>query len=225
MAKTSPAAKHEDPILDAISRHNERFRLFCALSDRAEVEDRAETKADKAATEAASNAEGEALEALIATAPQTIAGLRAAIEHLVQFDEGSEPVASGRFLGALLKSPLLAGGTKEAAPIAQVDEVNTELEARRNRFNALYCRWLQGRAAIVSPEADPSDEATDKLAEALGSTERELLMADVPDAEMIWKKMEVLEHFLSADLLATRSITALACIKEDLMSHGIGRGD
>ena len=61
MAKASLDAKGEDPILEAISRHNERFRLFCALSDRAEVEGRAETKADEAATEAASNAETEAV--------------------------------------------------------------------------------------------------------------------------------------------------------------------
>jgi hypothetical protein len=40
---------------------------------------------------AASNAETEAVEALIATAPQTIAGLRAAIEHLAKYDDGCEP--------------------------------------------------------------------------------------------------------------------------------------
>jgi hypothetical protein len=30
------------------------------------------------------------------------------IEYLVQYDEGCEPVASGRFLKTLLKSPMLA---------------------------------------------------------------------------------------------------------------------
>jgi hypothetical protein len=108
MAKTSPAAKHEDPIFDAISHHDERFRLFCALSDRHDVEGRPETKADKAATEVASTAETEAVEALIATAPQTIAGLRAAIEHLAKYDDGSEPVASGRFLRALMNELAIA---------------------------------------------------------------------------------------------------------------------
>ena len=133
------ATSVEDPIFEAISCHDQRFRLFCALSNRAEVEDRPETKADKAATEAALNAETEAFEVLIATAPYTRSARsdRAPRRH----DEGSEPVASGRFLEALLKSPLLADRTSEAAPMAHSEEVNAELEARRNRFNTLYCRW------------------------------------------------------------------------------------
>jgi hypothetical protein len=40
MVKASSAAKGDGPIFEAISRHNERFRLFSALSNRAEVEDR-----------------------------------------------------------------------------------------------------------------------------------------------------------------------------------------
>jgi hypothetical protein len=163
MAKTSSATKGEDPIFEAISRRNERFRLFSALSDRHDVEGRGETRADKAATEAASNAETEAVEALIATAPQTIAGLRAAIKHLAKYDDGCEPVASGRFLRALMKSPLLAGGTSEAAPIAKVGDDKEEKErlaqlAKREHFDRLYARWLVAGASLEAP-GDDSDEA------------------------------------------------------------------
>jgi hypothetical protein len=37
----------------------------------------------------------------------------AAIEHLVKYDEGCVPEASGDFLATLLKSPLFAGGVAD----------------------------------------------------------------------------------------------------------------
>jgi hypothetical protein len=42
-------------------------------------------------------AEEDAADALIATAPVTLAGMRGAIEHIVKYDEGCEPVASAIF--------------------------------------------------------------------------------------------------------------------------------
>jgi hypothetical protein len=47
---------------------------------------------------------------LTSTAPTTIAGLSAAVAWLLEVDEGSIPVRSGRFLRTLARSPLLAGG-------------------------------------------------------------------------------------------------------------------
>jgi hypothetical protein len=234
MAKASSAAKGEDPIFDAISRHNERFRLFSALSDRADVEDRAETKADKAATEAASSAETEAVEALIATAPQTIEGLRAAIEHLSRYDEGSEPVVSGRFLRALVNSPLLADGAAGPAPVALVDDDREERErlaqlAKRNHFDQLYARWLGARASLEAPGGDESDEAMGAKQDALNEAARQFLAIPAFLDWMIWKKWEVLEFDLNEDALAgkaadNRTIMALGCIKADLISLGIGNG-
>jgi hypothetical protein len=64
---------------------------------------------DPKADEAASIAETEAIEDLLATAPKTILGLRAAIEYLAHYDSGCEPTASGRFIKAALKSPVLSG--------------------------------------------------------------------------------------------------------------------
>jgi hypothetical protein len=231
MAKASLDAKGEDPILEAISRHNERFRLFCALSDRAEAQGRAETKADEAATEAASNAEIEAVEALIATAPQTIAGQRAAIEHLAKYDDGCEPVASGRFLRALMNSQLLAGGTREAAPIAQVDDDKEEKErvaqlAKRDHFDRLYARWLEARASLEAP-GDDSDEAMSAKQDALDEAARQFLIVPASLDWMIWKKWEVLEFDLTEDVLAgkaadNRTIAALGCLKADILRFGFG---
>jgi hypothetical protein len=233
MAKASSDAKGEDPILDAISRHNPRFRLFCALSDRADVENRTSTKADKVATEAASEAETEALEALIGTAPHTIAGLRAAIEHLAKYDDGCEPVASGRFLRALMNSPLLAGGAREAAPKAQVEGDREERErlaqlAKRELFVRLYARWLGARASLETFD-DDSDEVMNAKQEALDEAARQFLAMPAFFDWMIWKKREVLEFDLNEDALAgkradNRTIVALASIKADLMSLGIGKG-
>jgi hypothetical protein len=234
MAKASSAAKGEDPIFDAISRHNERFRLFCALSDRHDVEGRTETKADKAATEAASSAETEAVEALIATAPQTIEGLRAAIEHLSRYDEGSEPVVSGRFLRALMNSPLLAVGAREGAPMAQVEGDREERErlaqlAKREQFDRLYARWLECRASLASLDDVASDDVMDAKQDALDEAAREFLAMSAFLDWMIWKKWEVLEFDLNEDVLAgkhadNRTVVALASIKADLMSLGIGNG-
>jgi hypothetical protein len=234
MAKTSSGAKGEDPIFDAISRHDERFRLFCALSDRHDVEGRPETKADKAATEAASTAETEAVEALIATPPQTIAGLRAAIEHLAKYDDGSEPVASGRFLRALMNSPLLAVGAREGAPMAQVEGDREERErlaqlAKRELFDRLYARWLECRASLAAWRDDDSDALMDAKQDALDEAAREFLAMPAFLDWMIWKKWEVLEFDLNEDVFAgkhadNRTVVALASIKADLMSLGIGKG-
>jgi hypothetical protein len=234
MAKASSDAQGEDPILDAISRHNQRFRLFCALSDRADVENRTATKADKAATEAASEAETEALEALIGTAPHTIAGLRAAIEHLAKYDDGCEPVASGRFLRALMNSPLLAGDAREAAPKAQAEGHREERErlaqlAKRELFDRLYARWLECRASLAAWHDDDSDASMDAKQDALDEAAREFLAMPAFLDWMIWKKWEVLEFDLNEDVLAgkhadNRTVVALASIKADLMSLGIGKG-
>jgi hypothetical protein len=45
----------------------------------------------------------DAADELIGTAPTTIAGMHAAIAHLVQYDEGCEPLACGRFLATLFE--------------------------------------------------------------------------------------------------------------------------
>lgn len=102
-----------DPIFAAIERHRAAFALYadlCARTDEAaaEQEGREITQVEREAFATAGVDETESRDALIATAPTTIAGLRTAIDHLVKFDSGCLPDTSGYFLATLLKSPLLA---------------------------------------------------------------------------------------------------------------------
>ena len=81
----------------------------CDLADgvRAKKEGREVTQTDRAAHEAAGDAEIEALEALVETAPTTKAGAPAAIEWLNEYDRGCEPREVGHFAMTFLRSPVL----------------------------------------------------------------------------------------------------------------------
>jgi hypothetical protein len=97
-SKGSSDDVEDDPIFAVIDRHR------AANAARNAIDGDVDPKADGLA----SIAEKEAIEDLITTAPKTILGLRAAIEYLAHYDSGCEPTASGRFIKALLKSPVLA---------------------------------------------------------------------------------------------------------------------
>ncbi len=75
------------------------------------MDGREASDADRAAR-AANRAETEASNALIAIAPTTLAGMRAAIAWFVQYDDGCIPETSGRFLAILFKSLLLDDGAR-----------------------------------------------------------------------------------------------------------------
>lgn len=102
-----------DPIFAAIARHKaawDAFGIACAATDEvlAKQQGRKITPADIAADEAAVEVERQALEDMIEVVPQTAAGMRAAIAHMVYIERGCVPEMGGRFLTALLESPLLA---------------------------------------------------------------------------------------------------------------------
>jgi hypothetical protein len=112
-----------DPIFAAIERHKATWTGYMDLSDRtddvaAEEEGWRATQADREACDAASDAETECMDALLATVPMTAAGARAAIAYLVRFDDECMPDMSGRFLATLLKSPLLAETADRAPAVA-----------------------------------------------------------------------------------------------------------
>jgi hypothetical protein len=102
-----------DPIFAAIEQHARDWARYVDLSIRndcvaAEQDGRTITQEDEAAFKAAGLTADESLAALKVTAPTTLAGMRAAIEHFVEFDKGCIPEDSGYFLATLLRSPLLA---------------------------------------------------------------------------------------------------------------------
>ena len=106
------AVAGNDPIFAAIERHKAAWSAFlptCDLTDEvlAKQQGREVSEADEAAHEAADDAESEALDALVETAPTTKAGARAAIEWLIEYNRGCEPRDIGRFAMTLLRSPVL----------------------------------------------------------------------------------------------------------------------
>jgi hypothetical protein len=97
--KGSSEDVEDDPISVAIDRHRAANAAWNAIDG----------DVDPKADGLASIAEKEAIEDLITTPPETILGLRAAIEYLAHYDSGCEPTASCRFIKAALKSPVLSG--------------------------------------------------------------------------------------------------------------------
>jgi hypothetical protein len=88
--KGSSEDVEDDPISVAIDRHRAANAAWNAIDG----------DVDPKADGLASIAEKEAIEDLITTPPETILGLRAAIEYLAHYDSGCEPTASGRFMKA-----------------------------------------------------------------------------------------------------------------------------
>jgi hypothetical protein len=92
------AIKPLDPTFDAIEQHRLQLNALRQIED---------CSADLDAFEAASAAEGEALDALCSTPPTTIAGARAAIEHVMAIEDAQQVPAARAYLENLLASPLL----------------------------------------------------------------------------------------------------------------------
>jgi hypothetical protein len=72
------------------------------------VEGEQEGTKEKLAYIEANAAADDALEAFLATPPTTLAGLRAALEYVVEVDSGCLPDNGGRIAERLLRSPLFA---------------------------------------------------------------------------------------------------------------------
>ena len=99
-----------DPIFAAIERHKAAWGAFVETVDPLDnVEGEQEGTKEEAAYMEANDAADEALEAFLATPPTTLAGLRAALEYVVEVDSGCMPDNGGRIIAILLRSPVFAG--------------------------------------------------------------------------------------------------------------------
>jgi hypothetical protein len=106
-----------DPIFSAIERHKAAWSAFLETVDPLDnVEGEQEGTKEEAAYTAASDAADEALEAFLATPPATLAGVRAALEYVVEVDSGSLPDNGGRIAETLLRSPLFGADGDGRAP-------------------------------------------------------------------------------------------------------------
>ena len=93
------AAEPVDPIFAAIERHRAVWKLVMDAMDVKDTDPRPYEEADKLYEEA--------IEALMATAPLTLAGAKAAIAYFVEWDDGVDNDTS-RYLETLLRSPVFA---------------------------------------------------------------------------------------------------------------------
>ena len=106
-----------DPVFAAIEHYRaarERFGDAVNITDEvlARQQGRVITAADEAEYRTASDAEVSGFLTVLSTPPQTKAGARAMREYVSQFDLDMEigEAALPALLGALLRSPLIAGG-------------------------------------------------------------------------------------------------------------------
>jgi hypothetical protein len=88
-----------DPIFAAIERHRAVWKLVMDAMDVKDTDPRPYEEADKLYEEA--------IESLMATAPLTLAGAKAAIAYFVEWDDGVD-TDTGRYLETLLRSPVFA---------------------------------------------------------------------------------------------------------------------
>jgi hypothetical protein len=109
-----PAAMAVDPIFAAIARQVAWAAFVETIGPLDNVEGEQDGTEELAYMEA-NDAADEALEEILATPPTTLAGLPAALEYVVEIDDGCIPENGGRIAPTLLKSPLFAGGVVIAA--------------------------------------------------------------------------------------------------------------
>jgi len=86
----------------------------------------------------------------------------------------------------------------------------------------------RARAALDDPDEDGSEEAGAARFKAVDEAARSLLITPPAYDEELWQKWEILEDYVSADVIQgpatdNRAIMALGCIKADLLRLGIGR--
>jgi hypothetical protein len=104
-----PAAAAADPIFVAIGRHKTAWTAFVETVDSLNnVEGEQGGSEEEVRYMEANAAANDALEAFLATPPMTLAGLRAALEYVVEVDSGCMLDNGGRIAETLLRSPALA---------------------------------------------------------------------------------------------------------------------
>jgi hypothetical protein len=109
-AEAARVAAPVDPVFAAIERHRAAWAEFAETVGPLEsVEGEQEGSKEDLAYRAANAAADEAFEEFLATPPTTLAGLRAALEYVVEVDSGCLPDNGGRIAETFLRSPLFAG--------------------------------------------------------------------------------------------------------------------
>jgi hypothetical protein len=106
------AAATPDPVFPAIQRHQAACKAVAvwlpAIDEVAVARKGHEvSQADREAFERTMAFEDQSFLELLATSPTSLAGMRAAIEYMLAFEDGFLSESARPFLATLLKSPLL----------------------------------------------------------------------------------------------------------------------
>ena len=109
----APTGASTDPIIAAIERHRAAWLAsgdLCRAIDEVAAARRGQkvAQADWDAFERATEIAEQALKELLATPPESVDGIKAAITYILDFDAGYMADLARPFLTTLLKSPILA---------------------------------------------------------------------------------------------------------------------
>jgi len=101
-------------------------------------------------------------------------------------------------------------------------------DTKHDLFGRAYVNWLHARAELDDPHVGSDEEVAARQA-ACDEAARSLLVTPAITDEDLWRKWEVLELFVSQDVLLgeatdNRTVMALGCVKADLLRLGIGEG-
>ena len=104
----SVASALGDPIFTAIERHKAAYDAYQTLSFAVDdvINTREASDAEWDACDRARMYEAAAFDELLSKAPETPAGMRAVVAHVIYIDDGRLSQKMRRLLGTLLKSPL-----------------------------------------------------------------------------------------------------------------------
>jgi hypothetical protein len=126
------------------------------------------------------------------------------------------------------KLKLVINALRGAADVDEPRGATSDLLAERRRFEQLYSKWLNARAAETDRVKHRNNEVQNELTDDVENAARLLLATPIPLNRMIWWKWEVLEGWADgspANWTDNRVGFALGCIKADLQRvDEIGQG-
>jgi hypothetical protein len=119
-----------------------------------------------------------------------------------------------------------SGRTSADPPDEVAEKIKQEMEggirAKRDRFEALFAAWLTHRAEYIRPDTDWTLQTEKSHEERETELARTIIMTPAVFPWMIFRKIEVLEHYLGGTNSTgtsrdNRELVMLAGIKADLL--------
>ena len=147
-----------DPVFEAIDLHRAAWCAQMATMDLADgplarEQGRTVTPADVETNERADRLEREAMATLKQIAPMTMAGLKAAIAYLIEWDEGEMGDDAREGLTALLGSPLFETGPQSGDAVRTGDDLDDSVMYDVERMAGIAVRVIGAILDEAQPDA------------------------------------------------------------------------